>query len=67
MNLSAMCFEELSTTHSQREILTIEAYQIGSSPSIVIMLQIPIHRYLGDFKTRSEWLNMQLKAIYSTT
>ena len=67
MNLSAMCFEELFTTHSQREILTIEAYRIGSSPYIVIMLQIPIHRYLGAFKSRSEWLYMQLKAIYSTT
>ena len=67
MNLYAMCFEERFTTHSQREILTSEAYGIGSSPSIVIMLQIPIHRYLGAFKRKSKWLYMQLKAIYSTT
>ena len=67
MNLSTMCFEELFTAHSQREILTIEAYGIHNSQSIVIMLQIPIHIYLGDFKNRSEWFYMQLKAIYSTT
>lgn len=40
----------------QRDILPLKAYGIGSFPSIVIMLYIPIHRYSLALTSISKWL-----------
>lgn len=66
MNLSAMYFEVLFTAHSQAEIFTIEAYGIGSSPSMLTCCKF---QFIDIWELLKADRNgyMQLEAIYATT